>query len=37
MTLKPMVLAVRQALAEIGEAWLRGEWHRQHECKPEAV
>lgn len=37
MTLKPLVLAVRRALAEIGDLWQREEWHRQHECKPEAV
>ena len=28
--LKPITLAVRQALAEIGEMWRREQWYREH-------
>lgn len=30
MKLKPMVAAVQWALAYIGEAWRREQWHREH-------
>lgn len=30
MKLKPIVLAVRQALIEIGEQWKRDQWYREY-------
>ena len=31
MNLKPLVLAVHQALIELGERWQREQWYREYE------